>query len=281
MNNHNLSVKQLSKLLDSHEDSERELYFWIKEQLQQGLNVTFFSSLPMRELNQMDEESLVHILLETVFARSEINRCRYSPEELVFNRVEAYTWFLGDKVRVEGSGIDPCLASISETTFSAKVLYQDSFTLDKYCEDLHAYPITIKLVEDGQYRKQFEKVYTDVDLKLQTILPHLKNELRKSLGIRYQTHDLIQETDLTAVVDLICHNFGWDLNQEPVAVNNNLWDFDLRDFALIKILTKQLQGRNIVSIGDLAQGWQTMRDCLLRQWREEEMLIKSKFKRDQ
>jgi hypothetical protein len=243
-----IKTQALSDLFESYQDSDWRFYLQLKVKQEAGVSKSFYSENSLTQLQSLNPEVMVAAVLKTCWPELWFHKNMMgTPEELVSYKTKPL-YFVGDELKIEIQG------QVWQATVSERGQYQVQFHSD-FEPNLTRYQVKISLVTSGPDRLQFEKLFSDNNLKREKYLGHLKNQVLKAL-IReeYKFSRPKQNQVMIEIAEEIATRYGWDLKyldevlDSGTSLNATLWDFDIKDLALIRLFYKTLQNNSAVFV---------------------------------
>lgn len=243
-----IKTQALSDLFESYQDSDWKFYLQLKVKQEAGVTKHFYSENSVPQLESITPEIMVSAILKTCYPELWFHKNMMgTPEELVSYKTKPL-YFVGDEIKIEISGKE--WVSVVAERGQHKVVFNTDFF-----PQLNRYSVKITLLKSGADREQFEKIFSDNNLKREKYLGFLKNQVLKAL-IReeYKFNRPHQNKDMIEIAEEIATRFGWDIKyldevlDNGTSLNATLWDFDIKDLALIRQFYKTLQNNASVFV---------------------------------
>jgi hypothetical protein len=209
---------------------------------------SFYCEDTLDQLKSLSPEVMVSAVLKTCWPELWFHKNMLSsPEELVGYKTKPL-YFVSDKVKIEIQDYT-WVGEVTERS-THRVMFQSD-----YNPSLMRHSVKITLVESGPDRTQFENNFSNTNLKREKYLTFLKNQVLNAL-IReeYKFNRPHQNKAMIEIAEEIATRYGWDIKyldevlEAGTSLNATLWDFDIKDLALIRLFYKTLQNNSAVFV---------------------------------
>lgn len=243
-----IKTQALSDLFESYQDADWKFYLQLKVKQELGVTKSFYTDCSLAQLQGLTPEVMVSAVLKTCWPELWFHQNMLgTPEELINYKTKPL-YFVGDKIKIEIND-QSWVAEVTERKKHHVVFQSD------YEPQLLRYSVKVTLLESGADRLRFEKIFSDNNLKREKYLSFLKNQVLKAL-IReeYKFNRPHQNKGMIAIAEEIASRYGWDIKyldevlDSGTTLNATLWDFDIKDLALIRLFYKTLQNNSAVFV---------------------------------
>lgn len=243
-----IKTQALSDLFESYQDADWKFYLQLKIKQEAGVNKSFYSENSLVQLASLTPEVMVSAILKTCWPDLWFHKNMMGTAEELIGYKTKPLYFVGDTIKIQIDN-QSWTAEVTERNQNKVVFNSD------YDPSLNRHSVKIALVQSGQDRLQFEKLFSDNNLKREKYLNYLKNQVLKAL-IReeYKFNRPNQNKDMIAIAEEIATRYGWDIKyldevlDSGTNLNATLWDFDIKDLALIRLFYKTLQSNAAVFV---------------------------------
>lgn len=233
--------KELENLLESYTDSDWVFYLQMKHLQEVGISKSFYTTMSPEQLNDLmiqDENKFINQCLQICFTENFISVFDTVADFSVLQAPKAY-FFRDDKVQLS-------LNHKSLMGLVANAPGKPDFISLDYQPGWHRVEIEIKLIGDGKIRENYEAINSNRTVKTELFLTHLQKKVHQAL---LQEQGRLSQNRLEKqreIAQEVATRYGWDLNNLPSTGmgTGRLWDFELRDLALIRQLFQSLRSNS-------------------------------------